>query len=282
MKVEKKLQVLIMYCYLCLYSTAGDPVYPPFEFRRDPREMGANKLSLPNSNFPPRAYHVPQQQIIHTGAMQSQPVPTAEKVETENSSFSFNGFLNAMNEFSGLNEGENQKSRAANQVDDVNKYKLPSPNGYPRQNFDSWTPTIHDSASIYTPPTLIQHQSTSKASPKFNLLEPVTTKMSSKMSGLMGLVLALLGSGSDNLLMKGFKEVLIDGIIRPLLVAKGGLKVLISKLSIPLFSLVLINLEVLITVWWLWDDCPQPQPMPYQPAYLQPVTDNYSYNSTYK
>ncbi|XP_023943454.2 uncharacterized protein LOC112049689 [Bicyclus anynana] len=271
-----KLQVILMYCYLCLYLSAGDPVlYPPFEFRREPREMGANKLSFPNSNFPPRAYHVPQQQIIHTGAMQSQPVPNAEKVQTENTSFSYNRFLDAVNDISGKN-GEEYQMRSANQVDDVSKYKIPPTDGYARPNFDSWVPTIHDTASIYTP---IQHQS-SKASPKFSLLEPVS-KMSGKMSGLMELIFALLGSSSNNLLTKDFKDILIEGIIKPMFVVKGGIKVLISKLSIPLVALVLINVEVLVTVWWLWDDCQKQQPQPYQPYYPQPVTDNYSYNTTY-
>ncbi|XP_034830709.1 uncharacterized protein [Maniola hyperantus] len=281
MKTYTKLQVIVMYYYLCLHCATGDLVVsPPFEFRRDPREIGPNKLSLPNLNLSPRAYHVPQQQIIHTGAMQSQLVPTAEKVATENSKFSFNRFLNSMNEFSGINEEDYQKLRAANHVDEESKFIIPS-SGFIRHNLDSWTPTIHDSASIYSPPTSIQHQSTGKATPKFNLMEPVTTKMSSKMSGLMGLILTLLGSGSDNLLMTGFKDVLIDGVIKPLLVAKGGLKMLISKLAIPVVALVLINVEVLITVWWLWDDCPAPQPMPYPSVYPQPVNNNYSYNTTY-
>lgn len=290
MKTRTKLQVLVLYCYLCIYSAAGDPVvYPPFEFRRVPREMEANKLSFPNSNFPP--YHVPQQQIIHTSAMQSQAVPTLEKVQTENPSYTMNRFLNAMSEFSGLNEEENQKLRASNSVHDANKFKLSSSNpsypsypSYPSApsipSLDSWTPAIHDPASIYAPSTSIQHQS-SKATPKFNILEPITTKMSSKASGLMGLILSLLGSGSDNLLAKGFKDVLIDGVIRPLLVAKGGLKVLISKLSIPVVALVLVNVEILIVVWWLWwDDCPQQQQHP-PPAYPQQMVDNYSYNTTY-
>lgn len=282
MKTRTKLQVLVLYCYLCIYSATGDPaVYPPFEFRRVPREMGTNKLSFPNSNFPP--YHVPQQQIIHTGAMQSQAVPTLEKVQTENPSYTMNRYLNAMTEFSGLNEEENQKLRASNSVND--KFKLsssrPSYPSYPSvPSFDSWTPAIHDSVNTYAPTTSIQHQS-SKATPKFNVLEPITTKMSSKASGLMGLILSLLGSGSDNLLTKGFKDVLIDGVIRPLLVAKGGLKVLISKLSIPVVALVLVNVEILLVVWWLWwDDCPQQQQHP-PPAYPQQMVDNYSYNTTY-
>ncbi|OWR53637.1 vitelline membrane associated protein P30 precursor [Danaus plexippus plexippus] len=40
-----------------------------------------------------------------------------------------------------------------------------------------------------------------------------------------------------------------------MLLLKGGLKALISKLAVPLISLLLINVEILITVWWLWDDC---------------------------
>lgn len=261
----------------------GDPVkyYSPLEYRSVPGDMRANTLSPPNSKIFPHSNHVSRQQIIHTGAMQSQPVPTAEKVQSKNSDFSFNEFLRSMTRE--LPEEENQKLRATSLTDSsLKEHKsLSNLNGYPRQDYDSWTPqTFHESPSIYETPTSIEHQ-TSKALPKFNFLEPVTGRMSSKVNGLMGLVLTLLGSGSDNLVMKGFKEVIIDGILKPLMLAKGGIKVLISKMTIPLISLLLINVEVLITMWWLWDDCPQPQPS--QPYYQSPSNYNYNaYNTTYR
>lgn len=149
-------------------------------------------------------------------------------------------------------------------------------------------------------PPAVQHPPTSKfATISFGkpdltpLIKPVapvgppvtlaaTSKVASKISGLISLVLTLLtGSSSDDFEMKGFKDIVINGIVKPLLLAKSGIKSLISKLTIPLISLLLINLEVLVTVWWLWEDCPEsPKPVySYSPTYQSPTpTPNYNYS----
>ncbi|XP_047529670.1 uncharacterized protein LOC125065865 [Vanessa atalanta] len=266
------LQVVVMHCYLCLYYTTGESVksYPPFEFRSVPSDIRANTLSFPNSNISPHSNHVTRQQIIHTSAMQSQPVPNVEKPQTKNSDFSFSDFFYAMN---GLPEQHNLQPRYGASV---NQQNISSFNEYPRRKHHFWiSKPFQESASIYVPSTTIEPQPTNKASSKLNLMESVTTKMSSKMSGLMELVFALLGSGSNNLIMKGFKDVVINGIVKPLIVAKGGIKTLISKMSVPFISLLLINFEILVTVWWLWDDCSEPQ---YLHTDLPP--NSYNGNST--
>ncbi|KPJ02735.1 hypothetical protein RR46_09938 [Papilio xuthus] len=112
------------------------------------------------------------------------------------------------------------------------------------------------------------------------LLHPTTAKIASKATGLMDIILALLGVSSfPNGEMKGFENLLVNGILRPLLVAKGGIKSLISKLTIPIVSLILINLEVLVTVWWLWEDCSLPNS---QPTYSYPSHVSYNQNMSYR
>ncbi|CAH2037660.1 unnamed protein product, partial [Iphiclides podalirius] len=139
-------------------------------------------------------------------------------------------------------------------------------------------PEPKDAASIsQEPSTKISFQSADLTS----LLKPITIKATSTSNGLMDLVTTFLTSTSTgNLEMKGFKDLVINGIIKPLLIAKGGIKTLISKLTIPLISLLLINLEVLVTVWWLWEDCPQPKPQ--QPTYAYPNQSYNSYNTSYR
>lgn len=113
------------------------------------------------------------------------------------------------------------------------------------------------------------------------LLHPATAKIASKATGLMDIVLALLGVSSfPNGQMKGFENLLVNGILRPLLVAKGGIKSLISKLTIPIVSLILINLEVLVTVWWLWEDCSLPGSQPT--TYSYPSHVSYNHNMSYR
>lgn len=128
--------------------------------------------------------------------------------------------------------------------------------------------------SAYTPPLEAHH---SAPSSKLKLVEipdlvkPLASKVAGKVSGLIGLVLTLLTGSTGDVELKGFKDIVINGIVKPLLIAKGGLKSLISKLAIPVISLLLINLEVLITVWWLWEDCPEPvHAHAAYPAYPRP------------
>lgn len=139
-------------------------------------------------------------------------------------------------------------------------------------NYSSPAPASHYSppaagpaSSSYSPPSPGHQPPTNKFSllkPDLtSIIKPVTAKVAGKVSGLIGLVLSLLtGTAGDDLEMKGFKDIVINGIVKPLLIAKGGIKSLISKLTIPVISLLLINLEVLITVWWLWEECPEVKP----------------------
>ncbi|CAH2106472.1 unnamed protein product [Euphydryas editha] len=283
MKMRLRLQVFVMYCNLCLYSITGDPSksYAPFEYRSLPTDIRANTLSFPNSNISPHSNHLTRQQIIHTSAVQSQPVPNVEKPRAKNSEFSFTD-SHGMN---GLSEEHHQNLREMFR-DFVQRHNHFSNNDNARQSYDFWTSRPIQESSTYEPPAT-EPQLTNKTSPKFSLIESVTTKVSSKMSGLMELVFALLGSGStNNFIVKGLREVVLNGILKPLITASGGIKMLISKLSIPVISLLLINVEILAIVWWLWDDCPAPDP-PQPPSSssfsLPPNSYNYdSYNSTYR
>lgn len=124
----------------------------------------------------------------------------------------------------------------------------------PPPNYNTPAP----SAPSYAPPASVHSDPATKFLLKTDLTElikPVTGKTAGKLNGLLGL-LSLFGSGKG-LELTGIKDLLIDGILKPLLVAKGGIKALIGKLSIPIVALILINLEVLITIWWLWEDCPE-------------------------
>lgn len=250
------LQVLLMYCYWCIFCVTGDTVnyYQPFEYRSVPGDMRANVLSPQNSNIFPQPNHVRRQQITRTNSMQSQRMPSTEKLQSQDSDYSFKGILHELNH---LAEDENRKLHASYRSDFSPNDDNQLSEGPSRQTYNTWTQPFK-SPTAFEAPTSIEEK-TSTVLPKFNFLESITTKTSSKLSGLMGLLLSFLNSGSNNLVMKGFKEVIINGILKPLMVAKGGIKVLISKLTIPVISLLLINVEVLITVWWLWDDCPYSQ-----------------------
>lgn len=190
-----------------------------------------------------------------------------------------------------LNNGRNadviddgfHHSRAADAEHPSNLYHRNSEYAYDRQSNYLAPPSdqvseLKDAASASkTPSTKISFQNPDLA----NLLKPITIKAASTSSGLMDLVMTFLTSSStQNLEMKGFKDLVINGIIKPLLVAKGGIKTLISKLTIPLIALILINLEVLVTVWWLWEDCPQPKQQP--PMYGYPNHPYNSYNTSYR
>lgn len=281
--MRSSLQVLVMYYHLCLYSITGDPSksYEPFEYRSFPIDIRAKTLSFPNSNISPHSNHATRQQIIHTSAMQSHPVPNVEKHGAKNSEFSFSDYQ-GMN---GLSEEHHQNLREM--FRDFVHNHFPN-NGKARQSYDVWTSRPFQESSTYVMPTT-EPEPTNKTSPKSSLIESVTTKMSSKMSGLMELVFALLGSGSNNnFIMRGLRDVVLNGILKPLMATSGGIKMLVSKLSIPIILLLLINVEILAVVWWLWDDCPASEPpQPSTPtsssSFSSPSkSHNYDgYNSTY-
>lgn len=258
-----------------------------------------------NQDLMPMPQH--RQQIFHTSpATTEQHISTteAEPVEKEpvsrHHNFTVSEFMEALNGVADHNE-EGHESRAAGRDYEyppssyrppgpfvnsyyprpqsygppISNYNSPSgygpPSGYgsPSPGYSSPPPSYQPPAA-YVPPTTVHHTKVLK--PELDILKPVKTKIASKVSGLIGLVLTLLtGSAPHDLELTGFKDIVVNGIIKPLLIAKGGIKSLISKLAIPVISLLLINLEVLITIWWLWEECPaQEHPTPYVYPYPKP------------
>lgn len=269
------------------------------------------QFSSANTQFQPMSQDLTpmsqhRQQIFHNNhATIEQQSPITEEPETKHHNFTISELMEALNGVADHNE-EVHESRAAGRDYEYpsspypSSYRPPGPFGnsyYPRppsygpptSNYNSPSsgygppssygppsPGYGPPAPSYQPPaafvpsTTVHHTKVLK--PELDILKPVKTKIASKVSGLIGLVLALLtGSAPDDLEMKGFKDIIINGIVKPLLVAKGGIKSLISKLAIPVISLLLINLEVLITIWWLWEECPaQEHPAPYVYPYPKP------------
>lgn len=238
-----------------------------------------------NPQFRPPTRNSVAQPILHTGSSTSQgrtPVENEKGRSARN--YTLSELMEAFNELAEHQDEPEERSTTRDYEYPPYGYR-PPPYGYPtRPIYGPYAPpSYHEPA--YGPPAhhpytpQLFHHSASKISllkPALDLVKPVTTKVASKVSGLIGLVLALLtGSAPDDLELKGFKDIVVNGIVKPLLLAKGGIKTLISKLTIPVISLLLINLEVLITVWWLWEDCPEPvhHPPPY--SYPRP---NYNYN----
>lgn len=264
-----------------------------------------------NQDLMPMPQH--RQQIFHTNptTMQQQ-IPTTEaepvdkEPETRHHNFTINEFMEALNGVADHKE-EAHESRAAGRDYEYpsspyplssyrpgpfgsSYYPRPPSYGPPTSNYNSPSsgygppsgygpaspgygppPPPYQPPAAYVPPTTVHHTKVLK--PELDILKPVKTKIASKVSGLIGLVLTLLtGSAPEDLELKGFKDIVINGIVKPLLIAKGGIKSLISKLAIPVISLLLINLEVLITIWWLWEECPaQEHPAPYVYPYPKPA-----------
>ncbi|KAM3964355.1 uncharacterized protein ACR2FA_001327 [Aphomia sociella] len=229
------------------------------------------------------AMGVPRQPILHINAMEKpQSMLSGEENGANNSTFT--ELVNAFNELAEHEDKEDHARSAPRDYEYTPYAYRPQSYGYSsRPSYSQWPPSYHEPAYSPPPPPppAPAHHSISKISllkPTLDLVKPVTTKVASKVSGLIGLVLALLtGSSPGDLELKGFKDIIINGIVKPLLVAKGGIKTLISKLTIPVISLLLINLEVLITVWWLWEDCPEPVRTPPPYTYPKPTYNN-NYN----
>lgn len=209
-----------------------------------------------NGNFVPQ--QSPQQMLIHRNNHPSGMAMSEKHREPEN--LTFKEIIEAFNE--AAQQKEDDEFRAAGQDESTYSYSHPASYGYPTGSNYGPAPSAYHKPAPYTPPATSVSAKIPLLKPDlFDLMKPVTTKVTSKMSGLVGLVLSLLtGAVPAGLELKGFKDLLINGILKPLFVVKGGIKALIAKLAVPVISLLLINLEVLITVWWLWEECPEKVP----------------------
>ncbi|KAL0841143.1 hypothetical protein ABMA28_014891 [Loxostege sticticalis] len=274
-----------------IFCHSGDPVmyFPPFEVRtvRDQTPPFMNEQFQTRS---PGVSQMQPKQILHTTAPPPKVVPPPNRVEKEKieaKNFTFSELLEAVNNLE-ENKEHHEVSRSAGYDyppygyrPQSYGYQQPSYGYQPQPQPPSYGPYGYNDAA-YIPPKAVHHTSSkiSLLKPDLgDLVKPVATKVAGKVSGVIGLVLALLtGSAPNDIELKGFKDIVINGIVKPLLLAKGGLKSLISKLTIPVIALLLINLEVLITVWWLWEDCPEPVSPPPPYPYPKPTYPN-GYNS---
>lgn len=277
----------------CVFGHPGDPVMylPPFEVRTVRDQLPP----FVSNQFQTRSSGVSQmqpQQILHTTSQPAKiipPTPRQEKDKLQAKNFTFLELLEAVNSLEENKEEHREASRSASYDYPPYGYR-PSSSGYEQPSY-GYPPQLPNygyqqpsrfgyNEAAYIPPKPVHHTSSkiSLLKPDLSdLVKPVPTKVASKVSGLIGLVLGLLtGTAPNDLELKGFKDIVINGIVKPLLLAKGGLKTLISKLTIPVIALLLINLEVLITVWWLWEDCPEPVGPPPPYSYPKP---SYGYNS---
>ena len=253
---------------------------------------GDNVMLMPHlevRNVDPYLTHPPQytsqfqatrnkpQQVLNTNVMyKRQPqVPVTEKPSNQNMTFDeFMDALTQVAQHSQHKEEELQRLRTAevSERDNNQAYPtLPRPVGYSRPNYAAPT-TFHETPSVttLTPPSSAESKS-SLLKPDFGILSPGPSK--SKFGGLISLIFSLLSSGSSGSQFSGLKDILIEGIIKPLFAAKGGLKALISKVTIPMIAMLLINIEVLVTIWWLWEECPVyvPESAPSSPTYSKPA-----------
>lgn len=256
--------VLVLVQYVSGYP--GDPVMylPPFEMRA----MGPYPSQFPYHHV---NRHKPYQ-VPYSDVVPKKPLQTPDRQSNQN--MTFGEIFDALNKMS-LNGTEYQRVRSSEVGErKVNTYTPPAV----QMNFASKyaPPATYDTSPDPTP---------TSSQPKMPLLKPdlasvLAPKVTNKMSGLMSLLPALLaGPMSGGLEKTGMKDLLINGIIKPLLVSKGGIKTLISKLTIPVIGLLLINLEVLVIIWWLWEDCDIVPLEPSYPASYSKPAYNYNNNS---
>ncbi|CAG9584412.1 unnamed protein product [Danaus chrysippus] len=238
------LTLVLCFCF-CVFHVTADRIYYPYEYRSAPGDMESKALPFQNSNI---QNNMRPPQIIHI----SQPKPLTDVEKGNAHTNSFTEILHKMDQMP-KNEERPQNPRTTSE-DLSNRASFE-----PKTSFEPWIPSFQEK-SILLPPVKFDHEGLNPFPPKLDLLAPVAEKVSGKLNGLVELIHAIVGN-SNNFLVRGFKQIVIDGIIRPMLLLKGGLKALISKLAIPLISLLLINVEILITVWWLWDDCIVPEPI---------------------
>ncbi|XP_030021052.1 uncharacterized protein LOC115440754 [Manduca sexta] len=245
--------LLILYINSVLCDP-GEPVVlvPSFDMR------AANGVPVmaqfPATHFVPHPAHL-------------QPIRPQTERDPDPQNLTFNDFIEAFNEVSQDEESQDDQLRAAGR-DEAYSYSHPPSFPYPASpGYNPIPPLYHKPA--YAPPAKDSAPKIPILKPGLvDLVKPVASKVQSKVNGLLGLVLALLtGSVPEGLELKGIKELLINSILKPLLAAKSGIKSLIGKLVIPVLALLLINVEVLVVVWWLWDECPSKIPTySYKPA----------------
>lgn len=275
------LPLFVLFSVRLVYGYPGDTVMllPPYEM-----QTADSYSSYPYpSQF--QANRQKPRQVLHNMVQRNPPQALITEKPIEQN-MNFGEFLEALNEVSHHKEDEFQRPRTAAAAgrDDNPSYSS-RPMGYSRPNYAPPATYNETPALVPSPPPTSAQPKLSLLKPDLSsLLTPVATKAPGKLNGLLSLLFSLLTGGSSGLQLTGLKDILIEGIIRPLLIAKGGIKALISKLSIPVISLLLINLEVLITVWWLWEECPaklEPTPSYSKPAeptsYSKPAyTTNYN------
>ncbi|KAJ0177132.1 hypothetical protein K1T71_007141 [Dendrolimus kikuchii] len=250
-----------------IFGYTGDPMmfYSPYDAR-------SNTFMGPSN--PAYQYYQPMSRTIQQPAQRPLLHKNPEAVLTDHhdqQNFTINDLLDSINEGSHKEE-EPEHFKSVTRDYDYMPYPGPSQMSYnsPKPSYGPPQPPAYTPAPHHPAPAKF---SLLKPDLVSLLMKPVTTKVASKVSGLLSLVLTLLtGSAPDDLEVKGFKDIVINGILKPLLIAKGGIKSLISKLAIPVISLLLINLEVLVTVWWLWDECPEQKPT-YN--YVKPEYNSY-------
>ncbi|KAF9417187.1 hypothetical protein HW555_005698 [Spodoptera exigua] len=252
---------------------------PPFEVRAADPYM----TNLPTQYQPNFQANVPQPHGFNNIINHKRHSQISTTENRSNQNMTFGEFMRVLNEESRQSQGSVQELKGlrppatAGREDSPAYPTLPRPVGY-RPDYTP-PPNYHESAS------LVPHIQPSSAQPKTSLLNLSSVLSpagsngggSGNLSGLLNLVFSLFG-GSSGWNMNGLQGGIVEGIIKPLMKAKGGIKALISKLSIPMISLMLINLEVLVTIWWLWEECPSPMPEP-SPNYSKASTHSYNYNS---
>ncbi|XP_022830522.1 uncharacterized protein LOC111359286 [Spodoptera litura] len=280
-QVYSILSLFVLYSVRLIYAYPGDNVMlmPPFEMRAvDPY------LTNPPVQYQPHFQaSVPQQHGFNNviNHKRNSQIPMAETRSNQN--LTFGEFMGALNEESrqsqlSMQELKGLRPPATAGRDDGSAYPtLPRPVGY--------RPEYAPPANYHEGASLVPHTPPSTAQPKTSLLNlssvlsPASSNGngSGNLSGLLNLVFSLFG-GSSGWNMSGLQGGIVEGIIKPLMKAKGGIKALISKMSIPMISLMLINLEVLVTIWWLWEECPSPLPEP-TPNFSKASSHSYNYNS---
>ncbi|CAB3224040.1 unnamed protein product [Arctia plantaginis] len=266
--------LLVLLKFLPVFGYPGETIMlmPPFEVRTVDKYPVSSQFSTSRNS------QRPQQKILHTNG---DPPLSTSTYNNPNHETSFHDYIEDFNTIQAhTKEREALQFRADNMERNSNDSAYRAyPGPYPLLNSPGYGSTQDyrkPTSAPIAPEALIPKAASVKLGLP-TLLKPVSTKMTSKVSGLLNLILALFsGSSTDGLEMNGLTDLVINGIVKPLLVAKGGIKSLMSKLTIPLISLFLINLEVLVTIWWLWEDCDTPKPSAPIRPYQKP---SYNYNT---